>query len=101
MNMSYRLLASGAFVCALTLLSYAGAAEAGRLVPNGASSLIILAADEEQKEIQNELDPESDDGQPGGAMKSEGAPKAEEKAAPAGGDSANKIIEKELQEENE
>ena len=34
-------------------------------------------------------------------MKSEGAPKAEEKAAPAGGDSANKIIEKELQEENE
>ena len=72
-----------------------------RLVPNGASSLIILAADEEQKEIQNEMDPESDGGQPGGAMKSEGAPKAEEKAAPEGGDSANKIIEKELQEENE
>lgn len=98
--MSYRLLASGAFVCALTLLSFAGQADAARLTMNGASSLIILAADEEQKEIQNEMDPESDGGQPGGAMKSEGAPKAE-KAAPEGGDSANKIIEKELQEENE
>ena len=43
--MSYRLLASGAFVCALTLLNYAGAADAARLVPNGASSLIILAAE--------------------------------------------------------
>jgi hypothetical protein len=97
MNMSYRLLASGAFVCALTLLSYAGAADAARLVPNGASSLIILAADEEQKEMQNEMDPESDGGQPGGAMKSEGATKAEE----GKGENANQIIEKELQEENE
>ena len=95
--MSYRLLASGAFVCALTLLSYAGAADAARLTMSGASSLIILAADEEQKEIQNEMDPESDGGQPGGAMKSEGAPKAGE----GKGEDANQIIEKELQQENE
>lgn len=92
--MSYRLLASGAFVCALTLLSYAGAADAARLVPNGASSLIILAADEEQQEIQNEMDPESDGGQPGGAA----APKAGEEKK---GENANEIINKEMKEENE
>jgi hypothetical protein len=97
MNMSYRLLASGAFVCALTLLSF-GQADAARLVPNGASSLIILAADEEQKEIQNEMDPESTGGKPDGAMKPEAAPKAGEEKK---GESANEIIEKELKEENE
>jgi hypothetical protein len=94
MNMSYRLLASGAFVCALTLLSYAGAADAARLTMNGASSLIILAADEEQKEIQNEMDPESTGGSPDATKPA--APKAEGK-----GEDANQIIEKELQQENE
>jgi hypothetical protein len=67
-------------------------------VPNGASSLIILAADEEQKEIQNEMDPESTGGKPDGAMKPEAAPKAGEEKK---GESANEIIEKELKEENE
>ena len=96
--MSYRLLASGAFVCALTLLSFAGQADAARLTMNGASSLIILAADEEQKEIQNEMDPESTGGKPDGAMKpGAAAPKAGEEK----GENANQIIEKELQEENE
>lgn len=93
--MSYRLLASGAFVCALTLLSYAGAADAARLTMNGASSLIILAADEEQKEIQNEVDPESTGGSPDASKPA--APKAGE----GKGEDANQIIEKELQQENE
>ena len=97
--MSYRLLASGAFVCALTLLSFAGQADAARLTMNGASSLIILAADEEQKEIQNEMDPESTGGKPDGAMKPEAAaPKAGEEKK---GESANEIINKEMKEENE
>ena len=49
--MPYRLLASGAFVCALTLLGFAGQADATtRLMLNGASSLTILAEDEENAE---------------------------------------------------
>ena len=53
MNMSYRLLASGAFVGALTLLGYAGQADATtRLMLNGAPSLTILAQDEENEEVQ-------------------------------------------------
>src|SRR3990170_1714996 len=98
MNMSSRLLASGAFVCALTLLSFAGQADAARLTMNGASSLIILAADEENAEVQNLLEPESDDGQPGGdaAMKPE-APKGGEemKAMPEGGDAEMKEMQEE------
>jgi hypothetical protein len=73
--MPYRLLASGAFVCALTLLGFAGQADATtRLMLNGTSSLTILAEDEENAEVQNLLEPETDGGQPGGdaAMKPEG-----------------------------
>ena len=63
--MPYRLLASGAFVCALMLLGFAGQADATtRLMLNGASSLTILAADEENAEVQNLLEPETDGGQP-------------------------------------
>ena len=51
--MPYRLLASGAFVCALTLLGFAGQADATtRLMLNGASSLTILAEDEENAECR-------------------------------------------------
>jgi len=51
--MLYRLLASGAFVCALTLLSYASQGDATtRPMLNGASSLTILAADEENAEVR-------------------------------------------------
>ena len=60
--MSYRLLATGAFVCALALLGYAGQAEATtKLMLNGASDLVILAQDEENAEVQNLLEPETDD----------------------------------------
>ena len=58
--MSYRLLASGAFVGALTLLGYAGQADTTtRLMLNGASSLTILAEDEENAEVQNLLEPQT------------------------------------------
>ena len=97
--MRYRLLASGAFVCALMLAGYAGSADATtRLMLNGASSLTILAQDEENAEVQNLLEPESDGGQPGGdaAMKPE-APKAGEemKAMPEGGDAEMKEMQEE------
>jgi hypothetical protein len=96
--MSYRLLASSAFICALALVGSAGQADAARLSPNGASSLIILAGDEENSEIQNELDPESDSGEPGGPSMP-AAP--EEKAKPEGGGGSGATIEKELQEDNQ
>jgi len=98
--MPYRLLASGAFVCALTLLGYAGQADAtSRLMLSGPSSLTILAEDEENAEVENLLEPEMDDGVPGGdaAMEPEAAPKAGEemKAMPEGGDAEMKEMQEE------
>jgi hypothetical protein len=98
--MPYRLLVSGAFVGALTLFFCASQADATtRVMLNGASSLTILAADEENAEVQNLLEPESDGGQPGGdsAMKPEGAPKGGEemKAEPEGGDAEMKEMQEE------
>ena len=96
-----RLLASGAFVCALTLLSFASQADATtRPMLNGASSLTILAADEENAEVQNLLEPEMDEGTPmgaGAAAKPEAAPKAGEemKAKPEGGDAEMKEMQEE------
>jgi hypothetical protein len=99
MNMVYRLLASGAFVCALTLVGYAGQADATTwLMLSGAPSLTILAQDEENAEVQNLLEPESDGGTPmGDAAKPEGAPKAGEemKAMPEGGNAEMKEIQEE------
>ena len=103
--MSYRLLATGAFVCALALLGYAGQAEATtKLMLNSASDLVILAQDEENAEVQNLLEPETDGGAPGGdssggdaAMKPEAAPKTGEemKAMPEGGDEEMKEMKEE------
>jgi len=65
--MLYRLLTAGAAVCALTLLGFTGQADAtARLMLNGSPSLTILAADEENAEVQNLLDPEATNGVPGG-----------------------------------
>jgi hypothetical protein len=65
--MLYRLLTTGAAVCALTLLGFTGQADATtRLMLNGSPSLTILAADEENSEVQNLLDPEATNGVPGG-----------------------------------
>lgn len=95
--MLYRLLACCAFVCALTLVGYAGHADATtRLILSGAPNLTILAQDEENAEVQNLLEPETDGGQPGGgdaAMKPE-APKGEEmKAMPEGEDEMKEMKE--------
>jgi hypothetical protein len=101
MNMPYRLLASGAFVCAFMLLGCAGQADATtRLILNGAPSLTILAQDEENAEVQNLLEPEMDGGQPGGGdpgAKPQAAPKAGEemKAMPEGGDEEMKEMQEE------
>jgi hypothetical protein len=99
MNMSYRLLASGAFVCALMLVGYVGQADATtRLMLNGASNLVILAEDEENAEVQNLLEPETDGGQPGGdsAMKPEQPMAGEEmKAKPEGDDEEMKEMKEE------
>ena len=81
--MSYRLLASGAFVGALTLLGYAGQADATtRLMLNGAPSLTILAQNQENEEVQNLLEPQTDSGQPGGPA----MPGAQPEAAPKAGE---------------
>ena len=65
--MLYRLLTTGAAVCALTLLGFTGQADATtRLMLNSSPSLTILAADEENAEVQNLLDPEATNGVPGG-----------------------------------
>ena len=103
--MSYRLYLSGAFIGALALLSYAGQADATRLMLNGASSLIILTQDEENSEVQNELDPQSDGGQPGGpsataACRTGHAPRRNG-LPPQGGGGSGATIEKELQEEKQ
>jgi hypothetical protein len=67
MNMPYRLLTAGAAACAFTLLGFTGQADATtRLTLKASPSLTVLAQDEENPEVQNLLDPESDNGQPGG-----------------------------------
>jgi len=61
------LLHTGAAVCALTLLGFAGQANATpRPALDGASGLTILAQDEENAEVQNRVEPETDNGVPGG-----------------------------------
>ena len=82
-------------------LGYAGQADATtRPMLNGASSLTILAADEENAEVQNLLEPEMDDGTARRAdapPKPEAAPKAgeERKAKPEGGDAEMKEMQEE------
>ena len=103
--MSYRVYLSGAFIGALALLSYAGQADAPRLMLNGASSLIILTQNEENSEVQNELDPQSDGGQPGGpsatAPTGQAMPQGGTGSQPQGGGGSGATIEKELQEEKQ
>jgi hypothetical protein len=99
--MPHRLLTAGAAICALTLLGFSGQADATtRLMLKASPSLTILAADEENPEVQNLLEPESDNGVPGGPTDATPGvePKAGEemKAMPeGGGDSENKEIDKE------
>ena len=63
MNMLYRFMTAGAAVCALSLLGFTGQADATtRLMLKASPALTILAADEENPEVENLLDPEADNG---------------------------------------
>jgi len=99
--MLYRLLTAGAAVCALTLLGFTGQADATtRLMLKASPGLTILAADEENAEVQNLLDPEATNGVPGGptAATPGAEPKAEGEmqAKPeGGGDSEMKEMKEE------
>jgi hypothetical protein len=104
LNMPHLSLKAGAAVCALTLLGFAGHANAApRPMLDTASSLTILAGDEENSEVQNLLDPESDNGLPGGpaAMEAKPAPEGESheekamEAKPSGGVDDSTEVDKE------
>jgi hypothetical protein len=109
MNMLYRLLTAGAAICALTLFGFYGQADATtRLILKASPSLTIFAADEENPEVQNLLDPEATNGVPGGPTdatpgdepKAGGEMKAmpeggEMKAKPEGGEGETKEIDQE------
>jgi hypothetical protein len=65
--MRYRFLTAGAAVCVLSLLGFTGQADATtRLTLKASPSLIILAQNSENSEVQNLLEPQSDSGVPGG-----------------------------------
>jgi len=87
--MLYRLLTAAAAVCVLSLLGFTGQADATtRLTLKASPSLSILAQNEENSEVQNLLDPESDNGVPGGpsqATPDDQPPAGEMQAQPEGG----------------
>jgi hypothetical protein len=67
MNMPYRLLSVGAVLSAFALLTFTSQADAtAPLVLKASSNLTIMVQNEENSEVQNLLDPQSDDGVPGG-----------------------------------
>jgi len=71
-----------------------------RLMLKASQDLTILAADEENPEVENLLDPEATNGVPGGPTEAtpgdEPKPEGEMKAKPeGGGDSENKEIQQE------
>jgi hypothetical protein len=86
-------LVAGAVASALILTGYAYTASAMPRLANGAAGVVILVQDEENAEVQNLLEPESDEGTPMGAEK--GSPEGAA-AAPKGakeGESAEKALE--------
>ena len=97
--MIYRLLTAGAAVCALSLLGFTGQADAATRLTLKAPSLTILAQDEENPEVQNLLDPESDNGAPGGPSEAtpgdQPAAGEEMQAKPEGGEGETKEIDQE------
>lgn len=95
-------LKAGAAVCALTLLGFAGHANAApRLTLNSASDLTILAGDEENSEIENYENPAADNGAPKDETPPEAAvperhPEGENAMAPhpkEGGEGAERALE--------
>ena len=100
MTLLYRFMTAGAAACALTLLGFPGQADVTtRLMLKASPALTILAADEENPEVENLLDPEADNGVPGGPTEAtpgdEPKPEGEMKAKPEGGDSEMKEMKEE------
>ncbi len=90
--MSHLPLKAGVILCAFAVLGFTSANAAPRLALDGASNLLILAADEENAEVQNLLEPDSDQGTPMDAPGGDGtvqakpaAPEGEMAPAPEGG----------------
>ena len=101
MDMPYRLLSVGAALSALALLTFTGQSDATtRPVLKASSSFTILVQDEENPEVQNLLDPESDNGVPGGPSAATPVepeqPGGQMNAAPQGG---NESEQKEIDQE--
>jgi hypothetical protein len=100
-DMFYRFLTAGAAVCAFSLLGFTGQADATtRLTLKASPSLTTLAQNEENSQIQNELDPQSDNGAPGGSSQATPGDQpgagGEMQAKPAGGgDSEQNEIDQE------
>jgi hypothetical protein len=89
--MSHLPLKAGVILCAFAVLGFTGANAAPRPALDGATDLMILAADEENAEVQNLLEPESDQGTPmeapggDGTMQAKPAPEGEMAPAPESG----------------
>jgi hypothetical protein len=101
MDMLDRLLAANAAVCVLALLGFAAQADVTtRLTLKASPSLTILAQNEENSQVQNLLDPQSDNGTPGGPSAATpvepGQPGGQMNAAPQGG---NESEQKEIDQE--
>ena len=99
--MLYRFLSAGAAISALALLTFTSQADAtARLMLKASSNLTIMVQDEENEEVQNLLDPESDNGVPGGASAATPVepeqPGGQMNAAPQGG---NESEQKEIDQE--
>jgi hypothetical protein len=88
--MSHLPLKAGVALCAFVVLGFTGVNAAPQPAV-GATDLLILAADDEENaEVQNLLEPETDQGTPmdapGGSMQAKPAPEGEMAPAPEGGD---------------
>jgi hypothetical protein len=69
----------GGAICALALLGFTGQANATpRPMQDNAFNLTVLAADEENSEVENELDPAEDNGTPADAGHEKPAPEGHE-----------------------
>ena len=100
MDMFYRLVNAGAAVCAFSLLGFTGQADATtRLTLKASPSLTILAQNSENSEVQNLLDPQSDNGVPGGPSQAtpgdQPAAGGQMQAQPEGGGGETNAIDQE------
>ena len=99
--MSHLPLKAGVALVAFAVLGFTGANAAPRPALDGATDLLILAADEENAEVQNLLEPETDQGTPmdapggDGTMQAKPAPEGEMAAPEGGGDAETNEMQSE------